>query len=148
MSKRARGFQGSEQLWPAAKGATGCHHGRFSGPQQAHGSLRGRSIAAAAGAKPTSHVGPRPAVWGSDPPVAIPTETPCPLPKTRGNNCCRAGMCLALHTSNRTALRRASLKRMSSPTVAVVIPCFNQGRFLSDALESVLAQTYRPSEIV
>jgi glycosyltransferase involved in cell wall biosynthesis len=37
---------------------------------------------------------------------------------------------------------------MSSPTVAVVIPCFNQGRFLGDALESVLGQTYRPSEIV
>jgi len=37
---------------------------------------------------------------------------------------------------------------MSSPTVAVVIPCFNQGRFLREALESVLAQRLPASEIV
>ena len=37
---------------------------------------------------------------------------------------------------------------MSSPTVSVVIPCFNQGRFLRDALDSVLTQTLQPAEIV
>ncbi len=56
-------------------------------------------------------------------------------------------MCLALHTYDRT--RPGSGKsRMSSPTVSVVIPCFNQGRFLGEALASLLAQTELPAEIV
>ena len=33
-----------------------------------------------------------------------------------------------------------------NPTVSVVIPCFNDGRFLSEALESVLSQTLQPVE--
>lgn len=37
---------------------------------------------------------------------------------------------------------------MTSPPVSVVIPCFNQGRFLRDALESVRVQTVRPHEVV
>jgi glycosyltransferase involved in cell wall biosynthesis len=37
---------------------------------------------------------------------------------------------------------------MSSPSVSVVIPCFNQGHYLRHALESVLAQTLRPAEVV
>jgi glycosyltransferase involved in cell wall biosynthesis len=32
--------------------------------------------------------------------------------------------------------------------VSVVIPCYNQGRFLADALESALGQTYRAVEVV
>src|ERR1700690_1616126 len=32
--------------------------------------------------------------------------------------------------------------------VAVVIPCFNYGRYLTEAVESVIAQTLRPDEIV
>jgi glycosyltransferase involved in cell wall biosynthesis len=34
------------------------------------------------------------------------------------------------------------------PLVSVVIPCFNYGRFLGEAIESVRRQTYRPIEII
>lgn len=34
------------------------------------------------------------------------------------------------------------------PLVSIVIPCFNHGRFLAEAIESALAQTYAPIEIV
>lgn len=37
---------------------------------------------------------------------------------------------------------------MSSATVSVVIPCYNQGRFLAEAIESVLRQTRPPAELV
>jgi glycosyltransferase involved in cell wall biosynthesis len=37
---------------------------------------------------------------------------------------------------------------MISRPVSVVIPCFNQGHFLREALESVLAQTVAPREVV
>ena len=32
--------------------------------------------------------------------------------------------------------------------VSVVIPCYNQARFLGEAIESVLSQSYRDFEIV
>lgn len=32
--------------------------------------------------------------------------------------------------------------------VSIIIPCYNQGRFLADAVESVLAQSYRRVEII
>ncbi len=37
---------------------------------------------------------------------------------------------------------------MHVPTVSVVIPCFNQGHFLAEAIDSVFAQTLPPSELL
>lgn len=43
----------------------------------------------------------------------------------------------------------AGLTQMKSPAlVSVVIPCFNQAQFLADAVESVIAQSYRNWEII
>lgn len=35
-----------------------------------------------------------------------------------------------------------------TPIVSVVIPCYRQGRFLTEALQSVLAQTYPATEVI
>ncbi|HEX8967212.1 MAG TPA: glycosyltransferase, partial [Chloroflexota bacterium] len=32
--------------------------------------------------------------------------------------------------------------------VSIVIPCYNYGRFLGEAIESALQQTYQPIEII
>jgi asparagine synthase (glutamine-hydrolysing) len=40
------------------------------------------------------------------------------------------------------------LPHSDAPLVSVVIPCFNQGRFLGDAIRSVINQTHRHVEIV
>ena len=37
---------------------------------------------------------------------------------------------------------------MSTPVVSIVIPCYNQAEFLPEAIDSVLAQTYRPIEVL
>src|ERR1035441_4104679 len=37
---------------------------------------------------------------------------------------------------------------MSAPLVSVIIPCFNQGRFLVRAIESVLEQSFQDFEII
>ena len=36
----------------------------------------------------------------------------------------------------------------SNPTVSVVIPCYNQGQYLDEAVESVISQTYQDFEII
>lgn len=37
---------------------------------------------------------------------------------------------------------------MTPPRVSVVIPCYNQGRWLDEAVDSVMAQTYRDFEVI
>jgi glycosyltransferase involved in cell wall biosynthesis len=41
-----------------------------------------------------------------------------------------------------------SLSEITNPVVSLIIPCYNQGRFLSKAIESVLLQTYKNFEII
>src|SRR5437868_12767968 len=35
-----------------------------------------------------------------------------------------------------------------APLVSIIIPCYNQAEFLSEAIDSALAQTYRPIEVL
>lgn len=41
-----------------------------------------------------------------------------------------------------------SMARCRAGMVSVVIPCYNQGRFLGEAIRSVLCQTYRDFEVI
>lgn len=36
----------------------------------------------------------------------------------------------------------------TTPTVAIIVPCHNYGRYLAECLQSVLSQTHRPNEIL
>ncbi len=44
--------------------------------------------------------------------------------------------------------RAAELPEPASPEVTLVVPCFNQGQFLEDALASVFTQTFESFEVV
>src|SRR5688572_18418487 len=37
---------------------------------------------------------------------------------------------------------------MSDPLIICIVPSFNSSRYLSEALDSILAQTYRPLEVI
>src|SRR3990167_10239732 len=37
---------------------------------------------------------------------------------------------------------------MEKPRISVVVPCFNQSQYLAECIESVLAQTHKPHEII
>jgi glycosyltransferase involved in cell wall biosynthesis len=37
---------------------------------------------------------------------------------------------------------------MTYPTISCIVPCFNSRRYVSEALDSIFAQTYRPIEVI
>ena len=37
---------------------------------------------------------------------------------------------------------------MAPPRISVVVPCFNQGAFLGECLDSIRAQTLPPHEVI
>jgi glycosyltransferase involved in cell wall biosynthesis len=52
-------------------------------------------------------------------------------------------------TQSLTDSRRLCLRPLTeAPRISVVVPSFNQGRFLKATLDSILGQSYRPIEIV
>lgn len=44
--------------------------------------------------------------------------------------------------------RRSAVADSTSPLVSIIVPSYNQGRFIRRTLESILSQDYRPIEII
>lgn len=49
---------------------------------------------------------------------------------------------------NRTEAHPENAVLSAAPMVSVIIPCYNHAHFLSEAIESVQAQTHRPTQVV
>ena len=43
---------------------------------------------------------------------------------------------------------KADMSQSTTPLVSVIIPCYNAGRWVHQAVDSCLAQTYRPIEVI
>jgi glycosyltransferase involved in cell wall biosynthesis len=44
--------------------------------------------------------------------------------------------------------RATMTTKRATPLVSAMVPCYNQARFLPDAIKSALAQTHRPIEVI
>src|SRR5262245_58929180 len=67
-----------------------------------------------------------------------------------GDDCCGPPQCSCadiLRDSRPHSTEVAPLTDSTGALVSVVVPCYNQGRFLADAVESVLRQTHQNVEL-
>lgn len=53
-----------------------------------------------------------------------------------------------IHKELKHADSRCDLGQKNKPLVSVVIPCFNYGRYMEEAVDSILAQTWQDIEII
>src|SRR5882724_3232103 len=74
------------------------------------------------------------------------------LPRGSERQCAAEGSADALSRrarESRAVIEPVPLRSLpDTPVVSVIIPCYNQGHFLTDAIESVLGQTYSRVEVI